>query len=91
MAICYFEGTMDEQQFTSIFGMEMKQVDLLAPFLYQFIGGGLVLLAGLWGALRVGALDFSDKKDRLWMAAILGAVLIYMAVQGAFQFVFGAA
>jgi len=70
--------------------MEDETVDLLAPFLYQFIGGGLVLLAGLWGALRAGALDISEKKDRLWIAAVFGVVLVYFIVQGAFQFIFGA-
>jgi hypothetical protein len=66
-------------------------VDLLAPYLYQFIGGGIVLAAGLYGAVRAGSLDLSSNADRLWIAAVLGTVLVYMIVQGAFQFVFSAA
>ncbi len=65
-------------------------MDLLAPFLYQFIGGGLVLLAGMFGAVRVGALDLSSGKDRLWIVILFIVVAVYFVVQAAFQFVFGA-
>ncbi len=65
-------------------------MDLLAPFLYQFIGGGLLLLAGMFGAVRVGAIDLSSGKDRLWTVLVFGVVAAYFIVQAAFQFIFGA-
>ncbi|MFH1740071.1 MAG: hypothetical protein ABIH23_13770 [bacterium] len=45
------------------------------------------MFAGLFGALRVGALDLSQKRDRFWTAAIFGVVLLHLVVQGLFQFV----
>ncbi len=63
-------------------------MDLIAPFLYQFIGGGVLLLAGLWGANRAGAIDFSSKQDRWWTLSIFLVVLVYFIMQAAFQFVF---
>ena len=62
-------------------------MDPLISFLYQFVGGAVVLLVGMFGALRVGALDLSQKKDRVWTGAIFGVVLLYFVVQGLFQFV----
>lgn len=58
----------------------------LIPYLYQFVGGGIVLIAGYWGAVRSGALNASSAEDRRWTLLIFCAVLIHAVIQGAFQF-----
>lgn len=57
------------------------------PFLYQFVGGGVLLLLGLAGALRTGALDLSRRDHRRWTIVVFVIVVVYAVVQGAFQFV----
>ncbi len=65
-------------------------MDTLTPFLYQFLGGGIVLFLGFFGALRVKALDLSSREERLWTVCVFGVVVFYFILQALFQFKFGA-
>lgn len=58
----------------------------LIPFLYQFIGGGIVLFAGFWGAVRAGAFVPSSSEDRRWFIYVISVVVMHVIIQGAFQF-----
>ncbi|MDP8242432.1 MAG: hypothetical protein P9L94_00015 [Candidatus Hinthialibacter antarcticus] len=65
-------------------------MEALLPFLYQFIGGGIVLIAGYWGAVRSGALVPSSPEGRKWIVLVISAVLMHVMIQGSFQFLLSA-
>lgn len=53
-----------------------------APFLYQYLLGGLVFATGL-AVIRVsGACDFRRPGDRTWFVALILGYVVYAAMHG---------
>ncbi len=81
------EGPADHCILNPIYVSDL--MDILAPFIYQFVGGGLLLCLGLVGAIKVGALDLRSREDRRWTSLVLLIFVLYLVVQGWLQLVVG--
>ena len=53
-----------------------------APFLYQYLLGGLVFVIGLWIIRRSGACDFDRPGERRWFYLLIFGYAWYAAMHG---------
>ena len=53
-----------------------------APYLYQYLLGGLVFGIGLAVIKRSGACDFDRPGDRRWFAVLIVGYVAYAAIHG---------
>ncbi len=61
--------------------------EALIAYLVQYLGLGLMFFFGLWIAYRQGDVGTKTKRQRKWLAILLGGYFGYAAVHGLFQFV----
>ncbi len=53
-----------------------------APYLYQYLLGGLIFVIGLWVIRRSGACDFDRPGDRRWFGYLVFGYFSYAALHG---------
>lgn len=61
-----------------------------APYLYQYLLGGLVFAIGLWVIRASGACNFDRPRDRTWFRVLIFGYVWYAAMHGILVWLTGA-
>lgn len=53
------------------------------PYIYQYVGGGLIFVLGLILTIKAGSFDLSHPRHKKWLIVLVLGFVWYMVMHGA--------